>query len=90
MENILIDMKLNPNFVEELLDRILEYNLAVIEGMSKYKIDACHFGDDWGSQHGLIMGTLQCGENLLNQELQKCIEKFMKKDLLFQYIPAVI
>ena len=57
--------------------------------MSKYKIDACHFGDDWGSQHGLIMG-LQCGENLLNQELQKCIEKFMKKDLLFQYIPAVI
>jgi len=56
MENLLMDMVLNPIFVEELLDRIVEYNLGIIEQAIKYDIDACYFGDDWGQQNGLIMG----------------------------------
>ncbi|MEK6647458.1 MAG: uroporphyrinogen decarboxylase family protein [Candidatus Firestonebacteria bacterium] len=80
MENILIDMKLNPNFVEELLDRILEYNLAVIEGMSKYKIDACHFGDDWGSQHGLIMGP-SMWRKFIKPRIAKMYRKVHEKGL---------
>lgn len=56
MENILMDMVLNPDFVEELLDRILDWNLAIIEQAAQYDIDGCRFGDDWGQQQGLIMG----------------------------------
>ncbi|OGF98886.1 MAG: hypothetical protein A3F83_15250 [Candidatus Glassbacteria bacterium RIFCSPLOWO2_12_FULL_58_11] len=56
MENLLIDMVERPQFVHELLDRILEWNLKIIEGVSRFEIDAILFGDDWGQQRGLIMG----------------------------------
>jgi uroporphyrinogen decarboxylase len=56
MENLLTDMILHPAFVEELLDRILDYNLQVIDHMLGYDLDCIRFGDDWGQQTGLIMG----------------------------------
>ena len=56
MENLLTAMITDPRFVHDLLDRITEYNLAVIENVCKWDIDAILFGDDWGCQSGLIMG----------------------------------
>lgn len=56
MENLLMDMVLQPAFVDALLDRILEYNLKVLEQMVEYPVDCIYFGDDWGQQRGLIMG----------------------------------
>jgi uroporphyrinogen decarboxylase len=56
MENLLTDMILHPAFVDELLDRILDYNLQVIDHMLGYDLDCIRFGDDWGQQTGLIMG----------------------------------
>jgi uroporphyrinogen decarboxylase len=56
MENLLVDMILNPDFVEELLDAITEHNLKIIDIALEYGIDGFHFGDDWGQQRGLIMG----------------------------------
>ncbi len=56
MENLLMDFYLNPDFVHELLGRIADYNLIQIEKALSYDIDAVYFGDDWGQQHGLIMG----------------------------------
>ncbi len=56
MEALLMDMVLNPAFVDALLDRILEYNLGVIDQMVQYPVDCIYFGDDWGQQRGLIMG----------------------------------
>jgi uroporphyrinogen decarboxylase len=56
MEPLLMDFVENPEFVHELLDRICDYNIAHISKALEYDIDAVHFGDDWGSQHGLIMG----------------------------------
>lgn len=57
MENLLLDMIENPGFVEELLDAICEHNLALIEEGLKFPIDSFQFGDDWGQQHGMIMGA---------------------------------
>ena len=51
-----MDFVENPDFVHELMDRICDYNIAHIIRALEYDIDAVHFGDDWGSQHGLIMG----------------------------------
>ena len=56
MENFLIDMVTEPEFADELLDAIAEYNLKVIDIALEYNIDGFHFGDDWGQQKGLIMG----------------------------------
>jgi len=56
MENLLIDMIENPDFVHKLLEAITEFNLKIIKNVSKYEIDGVRFGDDWGQQRGLIMG----------------------------------
>jgi uroporphyrinogen decarboxylase len=62
MENLLVDMIENPTFVHELLDAICDYNIALIDRALHYDIDACYFGDDWGSQRGLIMGEARWRE----------------------------
>jgi len=56
MPNVLCDMLLEKEFLGELLDRIVDYNLRVIDIVCQYPIDCILFGDDWGQQHGLIMG----------------------------------
>ncbi|MCX7019343.1 MAG: uroporphyrinogen-III decarboxylase-like protein [Candidatus Sumerlaeota bacterium] len=57
MENLLVDFVENPDFVEELLARIADYNIAQVCEALKYNIDCVYFGDDWGQQSGLIMGA---------------------------------
>ncbi|MBN1349192.1 uroporphyrinogen decarboxylase [candidate division KSB1 bacterium] len=56
METILMSMVANPDFVHQLLDRIVAYNLNIIDHACEYNVDAMMFGDDWGQQSGLIMG----------------------------------
>jgi len=56
MENLLMDFLVSPGFVHELLTAIADYNIAQLKEAMKYDIDAVYFGDDWGQQHGLIMG----------------------------------
>jgi len=56
MENLLTDMVLNPCFVDDLMDAILEYNLKALDHMLQFDVDCIRFGDDWGQQRGLIMG----------------------------------
>ncbi|MBR6790555.1 MAG: uroporphyrinogen decarboxylase [Oscillospiraceae bacterium] len=56
MENTLTNMILCPDELEELLDRICEFNMKIVDIALEYDFDGIHFGDDWGQQHGLIMG----------------------------------
>ncbi len=56
MENLFTDMIEAPQFVDALLDSICDYNVALVKRAVEYEIDAVHFGDDWGSQRGLLMG----------------------------------
>lgn len=56
MENVLAAMVIDKPFVNRLLDRILGFNLRIIENACAYPIDAIEFGDDWGEQRGLLMG----------------------------------
>lgn len=56
MENLMMDFIEHPDFVHELLNAIADYNIAQVREALKYDIDAIHFGDDWGQQHGLQMG----------------------------------
>lgn len=56
MESILSDMLDHPEFVHQLFDLILEADMANVDIALKQDIDCVFFGDDWGSQSGLIMG----------------------------------
>lgn len=56
MENLMMDMIERPEFVHELLTKIADFNIKVLKKALAYDIDGIHFGDDWGQQHGLIMG----------------------------------
>ena len=56
MENLMMDFLTNPDFVHRLLSAITEYTIAHVGEALKYDIDCVRFGDDWGQQHGLLMG----------------------------------
>lgn len=56
MENALVYMLTDADFVDGLLDRICDFNCRVIEVANEYPFDGFYFGDDWGQQKGLIMG----------------------------------
>jgi uroporphyrinogen decarboxylase len=56
MENVLMAMVSDKRFANALLDRILEFNLAIIENACTKNVDIFRFGDDWGHQRGVLMG----------------------------------
>jgi len=75
MERLFMDMVEAPAFVDELLDAICDYNVALVEQAVQHPIDSVHFGDDWGSQRGLLMGPARW-------------ERFLKPRLARQYAAA--
>jgi len=56
MQRLMLDFLDHPDFVKQLLRAIADYNIAQVEKALTYDIDAVYYGDDWGQQHGLIMG----------------------------------
>lgn len=56
IEETLVDFLMEPEFIDEVLDKIVEYNCKVVDIVAQYPIDCIFFGDDWGQQQGLIMG----------------------------------
>ena len=56
MENLMMDFYDHPQFVRDLFNAITDYNIAQVQEAVSYDIDAVYFGDDWGQQHGLLMG----------------------------------
>ena len=57
MSDLMTDMYDHPGFVEELLDKILEYDWTLTELMLDYDIDAIKINDDWGDQRGVLIGA---------------------------------
>ena len=55
IEPVLFDFLENPIFIEELFDRIFVFNLVISKRLCRFPVNAFHFGDDWGQQHGLII-----------------------------------
>lgn len=57
MEEFLTDLILHPRFVEELLETLTELHLQLVDRIASYPFDGFRFGDDWGSQRGVIIGA---------------------------------
>jgi len=56
MEEVLMAMAAGDGFADELFDRILAFDEAVVRRALTFPVDGVRFGDDWGQQRGLIMG----------------------------------
>lgn len=56
MDNLLMDMVDNGEYVDALLSAITDWNMKCIEYTLQWDVDGMLFGDDWGMQRGLIMG----------------------------------
>lgn len=55
MVELFTDMKDRPEFVDEILDRIVEeWNLPIIDQQIDLGVDGFYFADDWGSRTGLM------------------------------------
>ena len=67
MENLLMDFHDRPQFVHDILERLADFNIELVRRALRYEIDAVYFGDDWGQQHGLIMGPALWREFILPQ-----------------------
>jgi uroporphyrinogen decarboxylase len=55
-ENLLVDVVNAPDFVEEVMDKLVDLYLAFVDYTAELPIDGILFGDDWGHQQGVIIG----------------------------------
>jgi uroporphyrinogen decarboxylase len=72
MENVLMAMVADKKFAHTLLDRILEFNLAIIENACAHEMGIFRFGDDWGHQRGVLMGPQLWREFIKPRFAQMC------------------
>lgn len=56
MQELLISMASEPVYTQRLFECILVHHMALLDLVLERPFDALYFGDDWGSQRGLIMG----------------------------------
>ncbi len=54
-EEFMMDLALHPDRVERLLDIVFGFEDAIIDEVCKFDFDCIKFGDDWGTQHGLMV-----------------------------------
>lgn len=80
MENTLIYMLSEKDFLHDLFDMICERNLKIIDIGLEYDIDGFHFGDDWGQQKGMIMGAPLWRE-FIKPRMQRMYEKVKERGL---------
>jgi len=54
-DNMLMDPYTDEKNFARLRDRVVEYNIAIIDQWIRRGVDAVFFSDDWGCQRGLLM-----------------------------------
>ena len=54
-DQFMLDLHLDPERVERLLDLTFAFENGLIERVAPLPVDAVTFGDDWGTQRGLII-----------------------------------
>lgn len=55
LEDLYIDIATEPKELCQLMDDLLEFNLAWIDKWTALEYDGLHFADDWGAQNHLLI-----------------------------------
>ena len=81
-QELLIDMVTEPAFVEDLLDRILhEWDVPVIDQILAMGVDGFYFGDDWGSQTGLLFSP-DLWQRFIRPRAQRMYDRVRAQELV--------
>ena len=77
---LLMDLALNPGFVEELLARITAIQMRVARRFVELGVDGGYFGDDYGAQKGLLFSP-ETWRSLFRPRLERIFAVFREADL---------
>jgi uroporphyrinogen decarboxylase len=80
LEQFLMDLALDPVWTGELLDRITQIQLALIEQYLQLGVDGAYFGDDYGAQKNLILSPASW-RALIKPRLARLFAPFRERGL---------
>ena len=80
MENVLLEIALDPGYVGELLDRIVDIRLVVIERYLELGVDGGYFGDDYGAQVSTLFSPDRWRQ-LIKPRLARLFAPFLDRGL---------
>jgi uroporphyrinogen decarboxylase len=84
MPELMMYLLTEPQFVNDLLDKITEYNIKVVENAAQLGIDCLHTADDWGAQNGLLISKEMWIE-FIKPRFKKICQAAKKKNLLVSH-----
>jgi uroporphyrinogen decarboxylase len=79
-DTFLLDMALDPGFAEELLERITQIQLVLIQRFLDLGVDAGYFGDDYGTQNNLLFSP-RMWRSLIKPRLARMFSPFREAGL---------
>jgi uroporphyrinogen decarboxylase len=79
-EDLLMDLAADPGFAAALLDRVTEIQLVLIRRFLELGVDGAYFGDDYGSQSGLLFSPATW-RALVKPRLALLFEPFLERGL---------
>jgi uroporphyrinogen decarboxylase len=79
-ENTLLELAADPAYVGELMDRIVDIRLVLIERYIDLGVDGGYFGDDYGAQAGLLFSPATW-RSLIKPRLARLFAPFVERGL---------
>jgi len=83
LEKFLMDLILDPPYMNKLLDKVMEINMATGLQLIGMGADMLWAGDDFGSQHGMIMDP-DLWRKIFKPRIKLMFEEFRKANKLHQ------
>jgi uroporphyrinogen decarboxylase len=80
LTQFLMDLSLDPGYASELLDRITDIQLRLIDRYITLGVDGAYFGDDYGAQKNLIVSPRMWRE-FLKPRLERMFEPFRRRSM---------
>jgi uroporphyrinogen decarboxylase len=86
MEQLLLDMHTNPKDVEQFFDNAMNFSLQIAKNAIDMKVDWVWFGDDVGTQNGMIISP-EMWRKYFKPRMRYMISELrkIKKDLIVAY-----
>ena len=79
-DTLLLDMAMDPDFVEDLLERVTEIQLQLIRRFVALGVDGGYFGDDYGAQVNLLFSP-QMWRKMIKPRLARMFAPFREAGL---------
>ncbi|MEW5815055.1 MAG: uroporphyrinogen decarboxylase family protein [Spirochaetota bacterium] len=81
MENMMIYFKTEPEFVKELLHKIMDFQLGIAAHYLKVGVEIVRLAEDLGTQRGLLLSP-EIIQNFLIPEYKRLLQVYREKDAI--------